>query len=325
MEAKNREVKSNFEDMPVAIAGIALGFMSISTALLEFNVTWVRHIAVIFSILCIGFLLIKLILHPNKVMNEIKHPMAGSIYPTIFMTLMLVAVYLVEINPSIASSLWLGATILHFLTFIMFAVYMIKDFKMENIIPSWFIPTVGIGLAAVTSKPMNMPGISKVLFYYSLIAFIVLFPIMIYRLLSMEKLTGPKVPTLMIMVAPANICLAAYFAIADKPNAMFVSILAAVSYVSLLYGYTILPKLIKLPYSPGLAPLTFPLGISVVASQRYAKYLGKVGSPLESIVRAFLYVQVIIAILVIGYIVIKTVEFLYKKFNTNKSKNVNAM
>ncbi|MDO7206056.1 hypothetical protein Q5M85_20175 [Paraclostridium bifermentans] len=72
MEAKNREVKSNFEDMPVAIAGIALGFMSISTALLEFNVTWVRHLAVVFSIICIGFLLIKLILHPNKVMNEIK-------------------------------------------------------------------------------------------------------------------------------------------------------------------------------------------------------------------------------------------------------------
>lgn len=105
MKVINREVKSNFEDMPVAIAGISLGFMSISTALLEFNITWVRHIAVLFSILCIGFLLIKLILHPHKVMNEIKHPMAGSIYPTIFMTMMLLSVYIVEINPSIASGL----------------------------------------------------------------------------------------------------------------------------------------------------------------------------------------------------------------------------
>ena len=325
MEAINKRSKSNFEDMPVAIAGIALGFMSISTALLEFNISWVRHLAVVFSVLCIGFLLIKLILHPNKVINEIKHPMAGSIYPTIFMTLMLIAVYLVEINPSIASALWLGATVLHFATFIMFAIYMAKDFKMENMIPSWFIPTVGIGLAAVTSKPMNMPGISRVLFYYSIVAFIVMFPIMVYRLVSMEKLAGPKLPTLMIMVAPANICLAAYFAIADKPNAIFVSVLAVISYMSLFYGYTILPKLIKLPFSPGLAPLTFPLGISVVASQRYAKYLGKIGSPLESVVRMFLYVQVIVAVLVIGYIVVRTIGFLYKKLNVSKSQNANAM
>ncbi|GAA0713180.1 TDT family transporter [Paraclostridium ghonii] len=325
MEATNKGVKSKFEDIPVAIAGIALGFMSISTALLEFNITWVRHLAVVFSVLCIGFLLTKLILYPNKVINEIKHPMVGSIYPTIFMTLMLIAVYLVEINPSIASGLWLGATVLHFTTFVMFAICMVKDFKMENMIPSWFIPTVGIGLAAVTSKPMNMPGISRVLFYYSLVAFILMFPIMIYRLVSMEKLTGPKLPTLMIMVAPANICLAAYFAIADKPNSIFVSVLAAISYMSLFYGYTILPKLIKLPFSPGLAPLTFPLGISVVASQRYAKYLGKIGSPLEGVVRLFLYVQVIIAILVIGYIVVKTIGFLFKKLNPNKSQNANMI
>lgn len=319
MEATNKGVKSKFEDIPVAIAGISLGFMSISTALLEFNITWVRHLAVVFSVLCIGFLLIKLILHPNKVINEMKHPMVGSIYPTIFMTLMLIAVYLVEINPSIARGLWLGATVLHFITFVMFAICMIKDFKMENMIPSWFIPTVGIGLAVVTSKPMNMPGISRVLFYYSLLAFILMFPIMIYRLVSMEKLVGPKLPTLMIMVAPANICLAAYFAIADKPNAIFVSILAGISYMSLFYGYTILPKLIKLPFSPGLAPLTFPLGISVVASQRYVKYLGKTASPLEGVVRLFLYVQVIIAILVIGYIVVKTTGFLFKKLSPNKS------
>ncbi|WP_250675655.1 TDT family transporter [Paraclostridium ghonii] len=325
MEATNKGVKSKFEDIPVAIAGISLGFMSISTALLEFNITWVRHLAVVFSVLCIGFLLIKLILHPNKVINEIKHPMVGSIYPTIFMTLMLIAVYLVEINQSIARGLWLGATVLHFITFVMFAICMIKDFKMENMIPSWFIPKVGIGLAVVTSKPMNMPGISRVLFYYSLLAFILMFPIMIYRLVSMEKLAGPKLPTLMIMVAPANICLAAYFAIADKPNAIFVSILAGISYMSLFYGYKILPKLIKLPFSPGLAPLTFPLGISVVASQRYAKYLGKIGSSLEGVVRLFLYVQVIIAILVIGYIVVKTIGFLFEKLSPNKSQNANMI
>lgn len=51
--------KSDFENIPIAIAGISLGFMSISTALVEFDVLWVRHLAVIFSTISIFILVEK--------------------------------------------------------------------------------------------------------------------------------------------------------------------------------------------------------------------------------------------------------------------------
>lgn len=149
--------KSDFENIPIAIAGISLGFMSISTALVEFNILWVRHLAVLFSTISILILIIKAILHPNKVWNELKNPLAGSIYPTISMTIMLIAVYVVKFNLQFAKTLWISATILHFIIFIMFTIHMLKDFRLTNMLPSWFISTVGIGLAAVTSKPMKMP------------------------------------------------------------------------------------------------------------------------------------------------------------------------
>lgn len=317
----NKITKKDFENIPIAIAGISLGFMSISTALVEFNILWLRHIAVMFSIVCLSLLAIKAILFPKKVSNEIRHPVMGSIYPTIFMTLMLIAVYLVKINQPIAKGLWLVAIVLHFINFVVFLLAMMKNFKIENMIPSWFIPTVGIGLGAVTSKPMGMPGIANLLFYYSLILFVLMFPIMIYRVMCKEKLVGPKVPTLMIMVAPASICLAAYFAIMTKPNLVFIYSLAIVAYLSLAYGYIILPKLIKLPFSPVLAPLTFPLGISVVASQRFVKFLGKTGSSLEGVVKGLLYFQIVVAVAVVGYIVIKTIELLFKKLVSRKSQD----
>ena len=50
MKTIRKEIsKSDFQNIPIAIAGISLGFMSISTALVEFNIFWVRHLAVIFS------------------------------------------------------------------------------------------------------------------------------------------------------------------------------------------------------------------------------------------------------------------------------------
>lgn len=322
MNFKFTDFKNKFENLPIALAGISLGFMSIATSLTEFNIIWVRHIAVLFSVLCLLFLLIKLCLYPKKVFYEIKNPTIGAIYPTVFMTLMLISVYLVKINLEIARTLWLISIILHFIIFIIFGINMIKDFNIKNMIPSWFIPTIGIGLAAVTSKPMNMPNISKLIFYYSLVWFIILFPIMIYRILFKEKINGVKEFTLMIMLAPSNICLAGYFAVSDKPNFIFITILASISYIALIYGYAILPKFIKQAFTPACAPITFPLGISVVASQRFVNYMGKIGNPLEYIFKLVLYMQVTISLIVILYVVIKTVGFILKSFNLNiLSKN----
>ncbi|CEN31068.1 C4-dicarboxylate transporter/malic acid transport protein [[Clostridium] sordellii] len=315
MKTIRKEIsKSDFQNIPIAIAGISLGFMSISTALVEFNIFWVRHLAVIFSSISILILLMKTFLHPKQVWKELKNPLAGSIYPTISMTIMLIAVYIVKLNLQFAKVLWIGATILHLVIFIMFTVHMLRNFKITNMLPSWFISTVGIGLAAVTSKPMEMTYLSRAIFYYSLILFIVLGIIMTYRLIFMEKLEGNKKFTLMIMTAPANICLAGYLAVYEKPNIVLLQILALLGYASIIYSFILLPRLINTKFTLALAPLTFPLGIGVTAAQRYIKYLNSIGSGIEEILRYILYIQVIVSVAVIGYIVIKTIDLFVKEF-----------
>lgn len=319
MTISNKEnLKQKLENMPIAIVAISLGFMSISTALVDFNISWVRHFAVLFAIICIGLIMLKYIVYPKKVLEEIKHPILGSIYPTISMTLMVISVYMIQFNKMLGQGLWLFGLILHILISILFFMERFKSFKIIDLIPSWFIPTVGIGIAAVTSKPMQLPVISKLVFYYSLFMFIVVGILMIYRLTFMDKLKGPKRPTLMIIAAPASICLAGYIAISDAPNKMFINALALLAYVTTLGGYILIPKLIKAKPLPALAPLTFPLAIGVIASQRYVKYLGKVESSMQGLARIILYVQLIIAIAVIGYVVFRTIQFLINTFKPKK-------
>lgn len=310
--------KNTFENMPIGLVAIALGFMSISTALVDFGISWLRHIAVLFSIVCLFLILVKAIKYPKIVRNELKHPLLGSIYPTIFMTLMVMAVYVVQFSKPVAQMLWLFAIISHFLVSIAFFIERFKNFKLVDLIPSWFIPTVGMGVASVTSKPMGLPQVANMVFYYSLILFVVVGLLMLYRLFALEKLEEPKRPTLMIMAAPASICLASYIAVTESPNKTLISILAVVAYISIIWTYLFLPKLIKAKALPALAPLTFPLAIGVIACQRYVKYLGKIGSPLQGMLNIFVYVQIVIALIVILYAVYKSIIFLIESFSNKE-------
>lgn len=310
--------KNTFEKMPIALAAISLGFMSISTALVDLGISWLRPIAVLFSVVCLFLILVKVIKYPKTVRNELQHPLLGSIYPTIFMTLMVIAVYVVQFSKPAAQILWLFAIISHFLISAVFFIERFKNFKLIDLIPSWFIPTVGMGVASVTSKPMALPQVANIVFYYSLILFVVVGLLMLYRIFAMEKLEGPKRPTLMIMSAPANICLASYIAISESPNKALISALAVVGYITIVWTYLLLPKLIKAKALPALAPLTFPLAIGVIACQRYVKYLGKIGSPLQGMLNAFVYVQIVIALVVILYVVYKSIAFLIESFSNKE-------
>ena len=311
MNLTNNNVFSNkVANMHIGIAGISLGFLSISSTLVEYNILWLRYIALVFAIVCLSLLAAKITLFPEKIKDELKDPSLGCVYPTIFMTLMVISSFIAEFNLTIGRILWISATVMHFITFILFAVEMSKDFKLEKMLPSWFIPTVSIGLSAGTSKSMAMPTTAKIFFCYSFTMYLIVFPLMLYRLICKDKIDESKMATLMVIVAPTNVCLSGYFIIAPNPNPVFVGVLSIISYLSLFYGYYILPQLTKLPFSPSLASLTFPLAVNVVACQRLASYLGNIGSSLEILVREFLELQLPIALGVILYIVVQTVIWL---------------
>lgn len=63
-----REVinKQSIINLPIALAGIALGFSSISSVWESLGGTYIRHFAIFFSLICIGLLIVKFLLDPKK-------------------------------------------------------------------------------------------------------------------------------------------------------------------------------------------------------------------------------------------------------------------
>ena len=300
--------KDIYKNTPIAVSGISLALMSITTAWVGLGSDFFRHFGVFFTCIAIGLLLIKTILHPKDVFNEVKHPFVGSFYPTIAMTLMVVSTYIVQYNKTSAELLWLFGIILHVLLDLIFLFARFKDFKFEYIVPSWYVLTVGLGVGAVTGKAIGFIILSKFTFYYALIWYLILLPIMIYRILIVKNIPKTKETSLMIMGAPANICLAGYIGVFENYNMSLIKFILVLAVLNMLYDYIILPKLLRLKFSPALAPLTFPLCIGAVAMQRYYNLIKDTNSIWSYIVKEAYFFQLLVATLVTGYVVYKLSE-----------------
>lgn len=313
--------KQNIINLPVAIAGISLGFSTIASVWEFLGCALIRHFAIIFASICIGLLLMKLLLDPKKVISELKHPVTGSFYFTTTMTLMTISNYLSKYNLILAKCIWLSTIFLHIIMFIIFFVFMRKNFKFEQVVPSWFIPAVGICVSVVTGNPMGFDGLMKIIFYYSFTWLLILVPILIYRV----KFYKAEIPsqikmTLAIFAAPSNLCLAGYLGV-FKPSNIILMVLVPISYILTLYVYTLLPKFLRQPFTLGFASLTFPLAIGVVATQRYTTYLTNIGSKWMWIFTQIFFLQLIAATSVIGYVVYKTLEMLVESFRINSAQD----
>lgn len=300
--------KDIYKNVPIALSGISLALMSLTTAWVGVGSTFFRHFGVFFAVIALTLLLVKAILHPKDTLSEMRHPFIGSFYPTIAMTIMVISTYAVEYNVLIGKCMWIFGVVLHIVLDLVFIISRFKNFKFEDVVPSWYIVTVGLGVAAVTGKPIGYINLSQTLFYYAFIWYLILLPIMVYRIAKIGHIPKTKETSLMIMGAPANICLAGYLGVFDTKSNIIICILLVLAVINMSYDYFILPKLLKLPFSLALAPLTFPLSIGAVAMQRYYNYLVSINSPFSGLVNELFFIQLLVATLVTGYIVYRLCE-----------------
>lgn len=76
-------------------------------------------------------------------------------------------------------------------------------------VPSWFIPPVGIIVADVAfpGVPALLP-FAQTLFVIGLVSYAILLPTMLYRLFFLPQVANAAKPTLAILAAPASLSLA---------------------------------------------------------------------------------------------------------------------
>ncbi|WP_297407493.1 TDT family transporter, partial [uncultured Cetobacterium sp.] len=249
--------------IPTPISGLALAIASLglllesvfpSNKVIQYSLGFV---ALFFIVL----LTIRFIKYPITFFNDLKHPVINSVIPTYSMSLMAISKSIYNLNKSIGLGIWFFSIGLHLFFLFMFLKEQKKIFKVENLIPSWFVPPVGIVVACVSMPDKAYISVAQVIFWFGFTFYIILLPIMLNRVLFYDKIATEKQPTIAIFAAPSSLCLAGYLNAFPAPNFVIVTFLFGMALLFTGTIYMSFYHILKENFHYGFAALTFPMVI----------------------------------------------------------------
>ncbi|WP_284202891.1 TDT family transporter [Psychromonas marina] len=306
-----------FTMVPTALAGLALAIASLGWSwenIGAFHGT-VQITGALIASLLLAILSLKFLLNPSVLKEDIAHYMKGSMVPTFAMTTMVIASSVNYFNHQVAVGLWLIAIIFHLFFFIMFIYYRIQNVKFEHLLPSWFIPPIGIAVATI-SLPQGTLGtelqkIATISLQFGFVVYALMLPILIYRCFRYKKLTPPEQPTLAIFATPASLLLVGYLAAIEEPNYLSVILLSLLALSMTLFVYYCFKPLLRLPFTPAYAAFTFPLVMGATAMFKVSQFLQQSGSHewLVKTVQYIAYMELFFATGMVLYVCARYLEY----------------
>ncbi len=249
---------------------------------------------------------IKFLLHPALVRKELTHPVLGSVMPTLCMGFMVASKAIGLASPLAGQALWILAVAAHCGILCGFARRHLRHFELARMLPSWFIPPVGIITAALTCPGGAFTLFAQALLAFGMASFGLLLPLMLYRLIVHAELADAVKPTLAILAAPASLSLAGYLSIAPDPSLLLCMVLLGLALLLTTTVYLSLPRLLRLPFSPAFASFTFPLVIGATALYKASALFARspVAAEYAEALRWLASIELLIAALVVGCVCI---------------------
>ncbi|MEK4138658.1 TDT family transporter [Kurthia sp. FSL E2-0154] len=299
---------SFIKKIPIPMAGLILAIVSLGNFMLQRQFDLVGHIFVWIAILLTAFLTLRVVMDFQSIKQELKNPMIAAVAPTFTMATFGIAAYIHQFENFIllANVLWYGAIVLHlgFMAHFTYHFVIKHDLTLQSLYPSWFITYIGIGVITFTSPTFNLL-IGQIFFVLAIINYVVLVPLMIYRLIKTHYNELAAMPLLTILTAPTSLCLAGYLAITDVPNTTIVASSLIVSQILFFFALYFLHNIFKLAFYPSFAAFTFPLVITGIATTLAHDVLQW---PYFQFVA---YTEVAIAIVITGIVFVRYLAFLF--------------
>lgn len=309
-------MKGILKALPIPAVALFLALAATGNLILSYGNIY-RNIFGIFAGITFILILAKIIKYPKNVAEDLKNPVIASVFPALSMGIMLIATYIKPFKPSLAFGIWVIGLALHIILILYFTIKYVFNFNIKKVFPSWYIVYVGIVVGSVTAPAFDMANIGQILFWFGFISYLILLPIILYRVLKIKEIPEPAMPTLVILAAPASLCLAGYMNSFQDKNLFIVWLLLTLSQLTLLYVLLQLPKLLKLPFYPSYSAFTFPLvisGISLKLTNGFFINAGKEISFLKYLVKF----EELLAVIIVLYVLIRYTRFLLSKTETAK-------
>ncbi|AQS38687.1 tellurite resistance protein-like permease [Shewanella psychrophila] len=274
MKSTLKQLSNSASRLPSPMAGLALAIASLGWAWESMLPTMDgrgQTISAAIAAILLASLVIKFVLHPRILKEELTHPVIGSVIPTFAMALMVISNSIGQYSASTGQIIWLLAILIHLVFLSMFVFYRAIDFKLEHMVPSWFVPPIGIIVAAVSfpsnadTATQNLQWIANGTLNFGMLCYLIMLPIMLYRLIFCAPIADAAKPTIAILAAPASLSLAGYLTISSQPSIVVVALLLSIAILMTSVIYLAFFHLLRLPFSPGYAAFTFPMVIGATA------------------------------------------------------------
>lgn len=298
--------RHRFTNVPTPMAGLALGIASLGWAWENTGLFagGAQLLGAFIAAMLLLILTVKFVLHPQLLMQDLAHPVVGSVVPTFAMATMVVSK---AVAGNLGTGLWLFAVALHLVFLVTFAWHRLKDFQLHHMVPSWFVPPIGIIVADVASPGGAFDPLAQVLLWFGIVCYAVMLPMMLYRLIFCAEVPDAAKPTIAIMAAPASLSLAGYLTVTAEPAPVLVAVLLGIAVLMTALIYLAFIKLLRLPFSPGYAAFTFPMVIGATALFKVATLAESLGLDTVAInqLRWMAEGELVIATLVVSYVALR--------------------
>ncbi|MEJ2763524.1 TDT family transporter [Photobacterium sp. MCCC 1A19761] len=268
--------RGTLRQVPTAQAALALSTTGIGLAWALFmpgSGDVIRGVCAVLGAALLMPVILKYLLFPRNFLLDLRHPLYGSLMAPMTMTMLVLADYLSSIHLHVARVLWYPAMALHFFMLVYFFFHQIKNFRLINLYPSWFLYPVGAISGTLAGPQLGHTEFALLMTHVCVAIYFMMLPVVLYRLCFAGRLPRPARPTLAIMAAPVNLSLAAYLSNVTQPDPVLTGALAGVAITMTILVYLFYINLLNQRFQPPLAAVTFPSVISAVAIERLTDWL----------------------------------------------------
>ena len=275
--------QQRFDYLPVSLFGSVMGLTGLSVAwrLAQARYgapAWVADaigIAAVtaFVLLTFGYS-VKLITAPVAARAEFRHPIAGNLFGTVLISLLLLPIIMAPVNLRLAQGVWgVGAVGMVAFAWMIVSRWMSDRQQVAHATPAWIVPVVGLLDVPLAVPSLGLPpmhGVMVLGLAVGLFFAVPLFTLIFSRLLFEPPMPDALQPTLLILVAPFAVGFSTYVATTGQ-----IDLFAEALYVLTLFMLAVL--LGRLRNLPSCCPfrvswwaVSFPLAASAIAALRFA-------------------------------------------------------
>lgn len=302
-------MKNVIKKVPVPLCGVMLGLAALGNLLQSYG-EGIRYACGVLAAFLLILILLKLILFPQMIKEDMKNPIMASVAGTFPMALMLLSTYVKPWIGAAAMYIWYFAIALHIVLIVYFTMKFILKLELPKVFASYYIVYVGIAVAAVTAPAYEKLAVGTAAFWFGFITLILLLVLVTVRYVKCPQVPEPAQPLICIYAAPTSLCIAGYVQSVTPKSRGFLLAMLAVATVLYIFALVKAIGYLKLKFYPSYAAFTFPFVISAIATKQTMACLANMGQPMP-ILQYVVLVETIIAVVFVLYTFVRFMGFLF--------------